>query len=962
MGKKYLFILLLLVNKADAQLLSTAPVFIYDTTSSIEIIADATKGNQGIKDINLTSDIYVHIGCITTNSSGPSDWKYNKFTWGTTNSAAQCTYLGNNKWKYSITGGLRSYFGITNATEKILKVAILLRNGAGDKALRNIDGGDMYLTVTDNALAVRVSVPYRQPNYNQSIEPITKVVGDALALTANSSLDGTLKLFYNAAQVATQTNVSTLSATIFITATGAQTIVAEAVNTSVTVRDTLSFFIASATNTTPLPAGLKEGINYEPGDTSISLVLFAPLKKTAFVISDFNNWTEATRYQMNQTPDSSRFWLRITGLTPGVEYGYQYLIDGKLKLADYNTEKVLDPANDQFISATTYPSLKPYPTGKTTGIVSIVQTAKTLFAWQLNSFTKPDKKNLVIYELLLRDFIAAQNWQTLKDTLSYIKRLGVNAIELMPFNEFEGNNSWGYNPSFYFAPDKAYGTEIALKQFIDECHKQGIAVIMDMVLNHSFGQSPMVQMYWDAVNNRPALNSPWFNVTATHPYSVGYDFNHESTATKDFVDRVISHWLINYKIDGFRWDLSKGFTQTNNPNDVNAWGNYDAGRVAIWKRIYDKMQLLSPNSYCILEHFAANQEEMVLSDYGMLLWGNSNTNFNQATMGFPTDWNFQYGISKYRGWNNTHLVTYMESHDEERLMYKNTAFGNSNGSYTTKDLITGLKRNEMATAFWAMIPGPKLFWQFGELGYDQSISRCENGTLDANNCRTSPKPIKWDYATDQNRNSLYKIYAQLIKLKLTPNYFTTFTTANVTYDLSGAIKWIKLDADSLKVMVIGNFDVIGTTTSVSFPSSGTWYSYLTGTTRNATGLAESISLQAGEYYVYTNKNVGGSVITAVESIISNNTGNNGLTVSPNPISQEAVVKYQLKKAGNVSLDIWSMEGKRLKVLVNGFRAKGNYQVTITKQELSNNHLPVGMYLLRLSESGNQQTKSFLITE
>ena len=962
MGNKYLLILLLLVNKADAQLLSTAPFFLYDTTSSIEIIADATKGNQGIKDINLTSDVYVHIGCITSASSGPSDWKYIKFTWGTTNPAAQCTYLGNNKWKYTIAGGLRSFFGITNAAEKIVNVAILFRNGTGDKALRNIDGGDMYLVVTENALAVRVSVPYRQPNYTQSIEPIAKVIGDALTLTANSSLAATLTLFYNGVQVATQSNVSILSTNIAITTTGTQSIVAEAVNASVTIRDTLVFFIASATNTAPLPSGLKDGINYEPGDTSISLVLFAPLKKTASVIGDFNNWTEATRYQMNQTPDSSRFWLRITGLTPGIEYAYQYLIDGKLKLADYNTEKILDPSNDQFISVATYPSLKAYPTGKTTGIVSIVQTAKSSFSWQVNNFSKPDKKNLVIYELLVRDFVAAQNWQTLKDTLSYIKRLGINAIELMPFNEFEGNNSWGYNPSFYFAPDKAYGTETALKQFIDECHKQGIAVIMDMVLNHSFGQSPMVQMYWDAVNNRPAANSPWFNITATHPYSVGYDFNHESLATKDFVDRVVSHWLINYKIDGFRWDLSKGFTQTNNPNDVNAWGAYDAGRIAIWKRIYDKMQAVSPNSYCILEHFAVNQEEMVLSDYGMLLWGNSNTNFNQATMGYPTDWNFQYGISKNRGWNNTHLVTYMESHDEERLMYKNTAFGNSNGSYSTRDLITGLKRNEMATAFWAMIPGPKLLWQFGELGYDQSINRCENGTLDANNCRSSPKPIKWDYANDVNRNSLYKVYAQLIKLKLTTNYFTTFTTANVTYDFSSAIKWIKLDTDSLKVMVIGNFDVLGSTASISFPSSGTWYSYLTGTTRNATGLTEIISLQAGEYYVYTNKNVGGSVITAVESFIPNNTGNNILSVSPNPISKEAVVTYQIKATGNISLDVWSLEGKRLKVLVNGFRTKGNYRLTITKQELSANNLPVGMYLLRLTENGNQQTKSFLITE
>ncbi|MEG9512339.1 hypothetical protein LZ318_01565, partial [Saccharopolyspora indica] len=123
----------------------------------------------------------------------------------------------------------------------------------------------------------------------------------------------------------------------------------------------------------------------------------------------------------------------------------------------YNTEKILDPVNDPFIPSVTYPSLKPYPTGKTTGIVSIVQTAKPQYNWQVPAFSKPDKQKLVIYELLVRDFTAAQNWQTLKDTLGYIKRLGVNAIELMPFSEFEGNNSWGYNPIFYFAPDKAYG-------------------------------------------------------------------------------------------------------------------------------------------------------------------------------------------------------------------------------------------------------------------------------------------------------------------------------------------------------------------------------------------------------------------------------------------------------------------------------------------------------------------------
>ncbi|NOZ04318.1 MAG: hypothetical protein GXO92_06915 [FCB group bacterium] len=101
----------------------------------------------------------------------------------------------------------------------------------------------------------------------------------------------------------------------------------------------------------------------------------------------------------------------------------------------------------------------------------------------------------MIYELLVRDFIDRHDYQTLIDTLDYLEKLGINAIELMPINEFEGNSSWGYNPSFYFAPDKYYGTRQDLKLFIDECHRRGIAVIMDIVLNHTYGQSPLVSGY-----------------------------------------------------------------------------------------------------------------------------------------------------------------------------------------------------------------------------------------------------------------------------------------------------------------------------------------------------------------------------------------------------------------------------------------------------------------------------------
>ncbi len=593
-----------------------------------------------------------------------------------------------------------------------------------------------------------------------------------------------------------------------------------------------------------LPAGAVDGVTYINSGKSVILNLYAPSKTSVSVIGDFNSWTADAKYAMNHTKDGKRWWIQIDGLDPNTEYGYQYLIDGTLRVADPYTEKVLDPDNDAYIGADTYPGLKAYPTGKTTGNVSILQANQPAYAWKNTTFTRPDKKNLVIYELLVRDFTAAHNYQTLKDTLNYLSNLGVNAIELMPINEFEGNLSWGYNPSFYFAPDKYYGTKNALKALIDECHSRGIAVIQDIVLNHSFGQSPMVQMYFDKTAGKPTADNPWYNVNPTHPYNVGYQFNHEKAETKYFVKNVLKFWMQEYKVDGFRFDLSKGFTQVNYGTadaNVTAWSQYDASRIAIWKDYNNYIKSIDNNNfYVILEHFAANQEEKELAGEGMIMWNNLNYNANQATMGYTTDWNFQglfYDQHTFTLPNQ--LVGYFESHDEERLMFKNEAYGNASGSYNVKDIPTGLKRQEMAAAFLFSVPGPKMFWQFGELGYDITID---------NNGRTGNKPILWNYNNDPLRRHLYSIYAQLIKIR---KKNAVFATTNYSYDLSGYIKSIVLKDASANVVLVGNFDVAAQASIITFPSTGTYTDVLTGASINVASVNYSVSLAPGEYHMYS---------------------------------------------------------------------------------------------------------------
>jgi glycosidase len=670
----------------------------------------------------------------------------------------------------------------------------------------------------------------------------------------------------------------------------------------VIVRDTIEFFIAAPTTTAAIPEGAAlNGATYTNNQTSATLVLYAPNKNNIVVVGDFNNWTPDLAYQMKRSPDGLRYWLTIDGLTPGQEYAYQYNIDCNLTVADYNSEKILDPWNDPQIPAQTYPNLKPYPTGKATDIVSVLQPGKPTYNWRYPDFQRPDKRNTVHYELLIRDYASPANFQTIIDSLPILASLGINSLKLMPFTEFENNNSWGYNPSFMFAVDKAYGTENKLRELIDSAHGRGIAVVLDMVLNHQFGQSPMVRMYWDAANNKPANNNPWFNPDSRHPFNVGFDMNHEAPATIEFVENVMKHWLTKFKLDGFRWDLSKGFTQRNNPNDVNAWSAYDGSRVAIWNRIYQQSQAIAPGCYMILEHLGVDQEEAELANIGMMLWGKMTNEFNEASMAFLPSSNFDRAYHTTRwssfGGNNTPLlVAYAESHDEERLMYKNRRFGNervppaSPPFYSTRSVEEGSRRMQQVAAFLFTIPGPKMLWQHGEFGYDASINMCENFTTPGNdNCRTAMKPpvtampnpfysatvpgggfTFLNYKQNTSRNSIRDIYSRVIRLRTkNDSYLPTFTTNNVSFSLGGGFKWQIIQSNSLRIVVVGNFDMTQQSGSVTFPTTGTWQVYahnvsgsfgainanLTATTMNVNTANQSFNLAPGTFLVLIDRPV-----------------------------------------------------------------------------------------------------------
>ncbi|MEN8201705.1 MAG: alpha-amylase family glycosyl hydrolase [Bacteroidota bacterium] len=833
----------------QAQIVTTDPALSV-ASQPVTIYYDASQGTGGLKD--FTGDVYAHTGVLTTNSTGVTDWKYVKTNWGENTAATKLTRVSANLYSLQITPGIRDYYGVP-AFETITHMAFVFRSADSSLEGKDSGGSDIFVEVFEEGLKVSIVNPGR----NRILDP-----GDTLDFLAASSREANLKLFLNNTELKS-TGGSEISHSFKLSDPGDYWIKVRADEGGDTASDSVFVHVKDAQVLEPLPSGLHDGINYLDAST-VQLVLYAPNKSHVFVIGDFNNWTPRSDSRMAK--DGDRFWITLNQLEPGKEYGFQYLVDELLMLADPYTEKTLDP-NDRWISESTYPGLLPYPEQGASGIASVLQTMQEPYTWTHASFTPPPGEELVIYELLLRDFIEAHDWRTLIDTLDYFSMLGVNAIELMPVNEFENNESWGYNPSFYFAADKYYGPASHLKAFIDSCHGRGIAVIIDMVLNHSYGQSPLVQLYFE--NGKVAADNPWYNVDSPNQaYHWGYDFDHESQATRNFVDRVNVHWLETFKVDGFRFDFTKGFTNT--PGD--GWA-YDASRIAILKRMADVIWSINPGTYVILEHLADNSEEKELAESGMLLWGNMNHNYNEATMGYHENNKSDFSGISYlqRQWNDPHLVGYMESHDEERMMFKNLAYGNSGQEYDIRELGTALQRMELAGAFFFPIPGPKMIWQFGELGYDYSIDE---------DCRVCSKPIRWDYYEHPERKQVYDVWADLIRLKTSE---AVFSSEDFTLDLSEEIKRIGIRDADMQVLIVGNFGVSAQAVEANFTSTGTWYDFFSGESFPVEDPANKILLKPGQFYIFTTKPMFAPRVTRERPVFI--LEGEEFSVFPNPVAE-----------------------------------------------------------------------------
>lgn len=918
--KKYLFVVLFLFiqGKTLAQVSTQEPFPNGD--NEITLIVDLKKAKdaraKGL--LGKTSDVYLWSGAGSAETGSAFQYQPS----GQSNFAApyekgKMTPLGNDVWSIKLTP--RNYYSVPTGIP-IVKIGLLLKSGDGKSQTE-----DFVLTLYNGTLAIK----WLSPNEKFSLTEANKTV----QIRANFSKKSTATLSVGSSIIWTQNNTDSVNVTYTFSPEQGKTyqfyLSLQAGNDS--FKDSIQVLSKPNVPIKDLPIGVKDGITYV-GD-HVFLSFYAPQKSFVYAIGEFSDWKANPTYLMNRTPDENRYWIDLGAFPSGQEIAYQYNVDASLSVADPLADYILDPNNDASILKKTYPNLKKYPAGAK-GIVSVFTVGQADYPWKVKNFPRPNQQNLSIYELLVRDFVEDGHYKTVADSLPYLKKLGINALELMPIMEFTGNDSWGYNPTFYFAPDKAYGTKNDLKYLIDKCHENGIAVILDMVLNQADFENPYVKMYWDGSN--PSSNSPFFNVTATHPYSVFFDFNHESPHTQWLVDAVCQYWLSEYKIDGFRFDLSKGFTQVNSGTNVDQWGRYDASRVKLWKRIYTKIRSYDPSAYIILEHFADNSEEKELADAGMMLWANAKFDMTKIVQGYPVTYDWM--SYKTRGFTKPHLVNYIESHDEERLMVEIS----SSAARKVYSPTEKLNRMKMAAALQFMIPGPKMIWQFGEFGYDVSIN---------SNGRTGSKPLLWYYLQDPERRKLLGVYQQFCALKQAK---ALFQTSDFKIALTGEVKQITLSNNSTHALLLANTAPEAQFSMLTFPSSGKWYDYFTGKSFDITSSTVPVNLASGEFHLFVNEPWNTQPLNLVPwdvpsfQVLGTQTElTNEVLVYPNPAKEQVYVTWTSGNTTEIALQIFDQLGRKV-VQKNLFQlpnAKNEFRFSSTEYCLQS-----GTYFIQMGNA------------
>ena len=498
--------------------------------------------------------------------------------------------------------------------------------------------------------------------------------------------------------------------------------------------------------------------------------LFAPRNKGAALIGSFSDWKEIP---MSKGEDG--FFRTKIKLENGV---YEYKFRIQTKSPNFALDEWIDIIDPK---ATDINETEKY------GIVRIQDGQRIVdtYIWQHDEIPLPDNRELVIYEMHVADFTGDEvdsnergKYLGIIAKLDYLCELGINAIELMPVNEYPGDYSWGYKVRHFFATESSYGSTEDLKRLIDECHGRGIRVFMDGIYNHTDEECPLILIdrnywYYEYKHYPEDPDNYWgpeFNYD-------NYDKNLNIKPAWEYIGDVVKFWIQEYHIDGIRFDAVR---QLANFEFLN-WLTKQAKNHAAPKQFYN-----------IAEHIP--DTKTVVKPDGPLdaCWHESFRYFIIPYIcgkSFELEQLKQILDPKQQGYAiATNIINYLATHDRERVLRE---LGNC-GIFDAP----AFERAKLAAALLMTAMGIPMLWMGEEFGEYQQKSEDV----------TKPRKINWSLLSSDQNHDLFEYYQKLIALR---QQIPALQSDNIKFFYENAdnkvLAYTRWDEQNFHVVVVANF-------------------------------------------------------------------------------------------------------------------------------------------------------------
>ena len=546
--------------------------------------------------------------------------------------------------------------------------------------------------------------------------------------------------------------------------------------------------------------------------SSIEFNLFAPRNKAIALIGSFSEWKEIL---MEKGEDG--YFRTNVELEDGV-YEYKF----RLQTKSPNFEP------DQWVDV-----IDPYATdvdeGRKQGVVRIKDGKRIVdtYVWQHDDTLLPNNHEIVIYEMHVADFSGGEDdphkrgkYVDAIAKLDYLSELGINAIELMPVNEYPGDYSWGYKVRHFFATESSYGSTEDLKQFVDECHGRGIRVFIDGIYNHTDEECPLMLIdrnYWYYENMHYPEDPA--NYWGTEFNYDNYDENLDIKPAWKYVGDVVRYWVQEYHIDGIRFDA------------LRQLANYE---FMDWLAKQAKKNIAPKPFYNIAEHIP--DTNTVVYPQGPLdgCWHESFRYFvvpHICGETFELEKLKEVLDPKRQGYTAaTNVVNYLATHDREHLMrdlgdrgiFGEAAFG----------------RAKLAAILLMTAMGVPMLWMGEEFGEHERKSETV----------TQPNKIAWPLLSKDLNRGLFEYYKKLIALRK-QNLALCSNNIDFFYENpeEKVLAYVRWNDEGSRVVVVANFSdkFLSGYRLPNFPASGTWQDWMGDTQVEAS--EDGLSIDLPEY-------------------------------------------------------------------------------------------------------------------